>query len=122
LAPATKFKPHEEQDLFEMEEDWQKEWQGMPEFDQKDLTPFKTVYVHFHDLEGMQAFARFVDQPVTLDTRSIWYPKAEIGRIADKRYSDGGESFECPSCGKSRDSASEATHCDNPNCEESMPL
>lgn len=61
----------------------------MPEFVQNDLTPVKTIYVHFETLQDMAAFAVLVDQPITTNTRSIWYPEAEIGRFADKRYIDG---------------------------------
>ena len=76
-------------DFFNIEEgEWQREWQGMPEFNQKDLAPFKTIYVHFTCLQDMEAFSKLVNQSVSKKTRSIWYPKAEIGRIANKRYID----------------------------------
>lgn len=78
-------------ELFELELDWQKEWRGMPEFIQNDLTPWKTVYVHFEDIEAIRAFAKLVEQPVTTETRSLWYPKADIGHIANKRWVDSGE-------------------------------
>lgn len=74
--------------LLKLDEWWEEHWKGMPEYVSKDLTPFKTVYVHFEKREDMQAFAALVSQTITLDTKSIWYPKAEIGRIADKRYID----------------------------------
>ncbi len=64
------------------------EWQGMPEFDHEDQTAWKTLKVHFADEAAMKTFARLIGQTVTQDTRSIWYPKAEIGKIADKRYVD----------------------------------
>ncbi len=66
------------------------EWKGMPECIAKDLTPFKSIYVHFESYEDMQKFAEAVGQKLTPDTRSIWYPAAEIGRIANKRYVDDG--------------------------------
>ena len=74
--------------LFEKGEWWDESWKGMPEFDQKDLEPYKTVYVHFESREDMDAFAKLVDQRIGANTRSIWYPEAEIGRFADKRYID----------------------------------
>lgn len=63
-------------------------WKGMPEFVQKDLTPLKSIYVHFETIEDMEAFAKLVGQKLTLNTRSIWYPEAEIGRYADKLFVD----------------------------------
>ena len=74
--------------LFGDEEHWEEAWRGMPEFVQNDLAPFKTVYVHFENVEDMRAFATLIGQTLTMQTRSVWYPAAEIGRIANKRYVD----------------------------------
>lgn len=67
---------------------WWDEWKGMPEFVQEDLKPYKSLIVHFESPEGMKRFAELVGQTVTYRTRSLWYPEAEIGRYADKRYAD----------------------------------
>lgn len=74
--------------LFELPPRWKNEWVGMPEFVQEDLTPFKTLYVHFETRADMEAFSRLVEQTVNLTTRSIWYPKAEIGHFINKRWVD----------------------------------
>lgn len=74
--------------LFDKGEWWHEHWKGMPEFVQKDLTPFKTIYLHFENRADMEAFSELVGQKITLNTQSIWYPEAEIGRIANKRYID----------------------------------
>lgn len=74
--------------LFDVPQDWEREWKGMPEFVQKDLRPYKTICVHFENLEDIKAFAKLVEQTVTLDTKSIWYPEAEVGHYMDKRYVD----------------------------------
>ncbi len=65
---------------------WYQEWQGMPEFEQKNLEPVKSVIVHFESLADLAEFARLVGQRITPMTQSIWFPEAEIGRFADKRY------------------------------------
>lgn len=65
---------------------WFPEWQGMPEFEQKNLEPWKSVIVHFASSADMAAFAALVEQRITPNTQSLWYPEAEIGRYADKRY------------------------------------
>lgn len=72
--------------LFDIEEEWRKEWVGMPEFIQDDLTPWKQIIVSFAGLADMAAFAELVGQTITPNTRSIWFPEAEIGRIVNKRY------------------------------------
>lgn len=69
--------------------DWKNEWKDMPEFHQEDLTSWKAVTVHFRNYEDLQAFAAAIGQPLTTETRSLWYPPATIGRYANKRYMDG---------------------------------
>ena len=61
-------------------------WQGMPEFEQDDLTAVQTVNVHFRCREDVIAFAELVNQKITDKTKYIWYPEAEIRRFMDKRY------------------------------------
>lgn len=78
----------EQKPLFDKGEWWEDHWKGMPEYVSHDLTPFKQIIVSFDSREDMEAFSELVGQTITLDTRSIWYPAAEIGRIADKRYID----------------------------------
>lgn len=67
----------------------EKEWDGMPEMKQLNLAPYKTIYIHFENAENLKKFSELVGQPLTLETRSIWFPKAEIGRIANKRWVSG---------------------------------
>ena len=69
-----------------VEFDPEAEWTGMPEFEQEDLTATRTISVHFATQEDVCAFARLVGQTITDKTKSLWYPKAEIRRFADKRY------------------------------------
>lgn len=62
----------------------------MPEYVSEDLTPYKSLPVHFATKEDMEAFSEFVGQPVVKTSRCIWYPQAEIGHTSDKRYVDEG--------------------------------
>ena len=63
------------------------EWQGMPEFNNSAIVkPLSSVIVHFTSEDSINAFAVLIGQKVTRNTRSIWYPKAEIERYADKEY------------------------------------
>jgi hypothetical protein len=68
--------------------DYQKEWEGMPEFEQEDKTAFQSIHIHFKTQGDVDNFAELTGQKITNKTRSIWYPKIEIERYADKRYSD----------------------------------
>lgn len=80
-----KSKP-EQATLFDNPPAWVDKWQGMPAFTQEDQMPWQSVKVHFRNLEDRRAFAELIGQPLSSLTKSVWYPRAEIGRIADKRY------------------------------------
>jgi len=58
--------------------DYDKEWEGMPEFEQEDLTSMKSIIVHFANQGDIDTFSELVEQKITEKTRSIWFPKAEI--------------------------------------------
>jgi len=83
-------KDDSQESLFDLEEfnKWKEEWKDMPEFDHEDLSPIKSIIVHFETLEDMRKFSKIVDQKLTPKTQSIWYPEAEINRYANKRYID----------------------------------
>jgi hypothetical protein len=65
---------------------WGEHWHDMPEFTQDDLTPMYSITVHFEDENDLKEFAKLLNQTILPTTRSIWYPEAEIGRMANKRY------------------------------------
>ena len=54
------------------------EWEGMPEFQQEDLSAFKSITVHFKTTDDIKSFSELIGQKVTETTRAIWHPKAEI--------------------------------------------
>lgn len=84
--------------LFDPTEPWRIEWNGMPEFSLEDLSPMHSVIVHFESEGDVLAFEALVGQSMgKMRTagfgryvHQIWYPEAEITRMADKRYADGG--------------------------------
>jgi hypothetical protein len=62
------------------------QWEGMPEFDQKDKTAFRSLTVHFKDQSCVDAFFAKIGHAFTEKTRYIWYPEIEIETYADKVY------------------------------------
>jgi hypothetical protein len=64
-----------------------KDWDGMPEFNQEDETAYQKIYIHFFDKEGVRAFSELINQSITDKTKSIWYPQRQIGKTVDKTYS-----------------------------------
>lgn len=77
-------------DLFgePLEDVWKKEWWGMPEFLQEDLTPHQSILVHFENEEAVEEFAKLTEQTITKLTKSVWFPKAEFETKYNKRYVD----------------------------------
>jgi hypothetical protein len=51
------------------------EWQGMPEFDQPDASPFRTINVHFTDAVAVADFAQLIGQSLTDKTQAVWHPE-----------------------------------------------
>ena len=86
------FERDEEKDqesLFEVEPDWRKDWEGMPEYEHKDLQPKFQLIVSFETAGDLQDFARLVDQKITRKTQSIWYPMLTFEKVRGvSRYAD----------------------------------
>ncbi len=68
-----------------------KEWSGMPQFNQNDEQAFRSIVLHFKDSDGINNFAKLINQTITDKTRYIWFPFIEIGRAANKEYGDDNE-------------------------------
>lgn len=75
-----------QQALFDAPPEWKTHWQGMPEYEQKDLMPWQTIKVHFRSLADRKEFAQLLGQQITDKTQFLWYPKAEIAKAVDKRH------------------------------------
>ena len=45
--------------------EWEKEWQDMPEFIQKDLSSHRKIVLHFRNDEDVRAFAKLINQPIS---------------------------------------------------------
>lgn len=57
----------------------QNAWRGMPEFNQPEAGPFRTITVHFKDQAAVDAFAELIGQTLTDKTKWVWYP--EVVRV-----------------------------------------
>jgi TET-Associated Glycosyltransferase len=71
---------------------WKNYWQSMPEFQVTSEESLHKLIVHFRNVEDLQEFAKLIGQRIVnphakqKQIQSLWYPEAEIGRYADKRY------------------------------------
>jgi hypothetical protein len=52
-------------------------WQGMPEFEHRDIAAHRSIIVHFRTQEAVDRFATLLEQPLTDKTKVIWFPKEE---------------------------------------------
>ena len=70
----------------EFQVDASKEWEGMPEYENEDLTSFKTIIVHFRNKEDIKQFSELMKQKITEKTKSLWHPKLEKEVFVNKSY------------------------------------
>ena len=69
--------------------DWQEEWQDMPEFIQEKQSPYQAIIVRFDCEEEVKEFARVIGQKLTPLTKSLWYPfKSHWGNGEKAKYID----------------------------------
>jgi hypothetical protein len=61
-------------DLFNDEFDYEKEWEGMPEFVAEDLKAIASVTVNFLTVEDMNAFSDLIGRRITFQTKSVLFP------------------------------------------------
>jgi hypothetical protein len=70
--------------LFGEQEPWRDEWQGMPEYVQDNLLPTYSVKINFANADDLRKFADLLGQPITTQTKSVWFPeqdKANLNRF-----------------------------------------
>jgi hypothetical protein len=74
-------------DKIENKEEWEKEWQDMPEFVQaKTDKPFAQIIFRFANEEDLKNFSNIIGQKLTNKTKSAWHPQIERGINANKIY------------------------------------
>jgi len=59
----------------------------MPEFVQEDLSPSRTVKVHFRNDDDFSEFEKLIGQKIT-KYNTIWYPEAKPRKVAHLRWVD----------------------------------
>lgn len=62
------------------------EWESMPDYNQDDLTPKSTIYVHFMSETDRENFAKLIGQNITEKTKTLWYPPQETMDTKNKSY------------------------------------
>ena len=62
------------------------EWVGMPEYDNNDKTSYKSLKIHFRNEEDIKKFAKLLNQKITSNTKSLWYPALTRETFTDMDY------------------------------------
>ena len=74
--------------LFEVEDFWQKEWKGMPEFNMNPEIPLRTIKISFKTKEDIKKFESIFGQEIRAKCENYWFPKLNRCAISDKKYYD----------------------------------
>jgi hypothetical protein len=65
---------------------YEKEWEGMPEFKQDDKMPHRQIIISFENDNDIKRFSELLSQNITDKTKSLWYPKKEKNVLKNKGY------------------------------------
>lgn len=61
-------------------------WVNMPEFEQNDKRPYKSLTVNFRTKEDYDEFAGLISQQMTPKTKGIWHPKLDVTKNSLLRW------------------------------------
>ena len=73
---------------------YEKDWRGMPEFNQENAKPIQQIIVSFATFEDAKKFGDLLGQKVTYKTKSLWYPPADKIKPSDYLYVTTPEKIE----------------------------
>jgi hypothetical protein len=62
------------------------EWQGMPEYEHRDLEPYHSITIYIDNESQLPELSTILEQKITPDTKSVWYPKQEREEVKGKAY------------------------------------
>lgn len=68
--------------------EWEREWRGMPEFTQEKKEAYATVIIRFDNENDLNDFSKLINQKLTNKTKSIWFPFKSHFRLNKKEWSD----------------------------------
>jgi hypothetical protein len=70
------------------ENEWQKEWKDMPEFNMKPEVPLLTIKLNFKTQKDIDSFSELINQKVVFNKENYWYPKLNRNAISELKYFD----------------------------------
>jgi len=70
----------DQQQLFDNPPAWTEHWQGMPEYKMQDITPIRSLQIHFKTQADVVAFQQATGLRITSETKSLWFPLPTFGK------------------------------------------
>lgn len=70
------------------ENEWQKEWKDMPEFNMKPEVPLLTIKISFKSQKDINDFSKLIDQKVVFNKENYWFPKLNRNASSELKYFD----------------------------------
>lgn len=89
FAPSPKDGDSPEQaQLFNMPAEWERHWGGMPTFISRTTYIYAEFIVRVKSKEDLQKLATLLEQNLTQNTESVWYPKRLGNEWLNQEYYD----------------------------------
>lgn len=75
--------------LFDVQSEWQKHWQNMPEFVQNRQTEYAMITVRFRNQQDLDDFGQLIGQKFHRNSKRTWFPPLPKTAESSKwRYTD----------------------------------
>jgi hypothetical protein len=84
--------------LFKLEDNWEKDWSGMPEFSNDDIRPMHSITVNFLTSEDKANFAEKLNIKLTEKANSMWFPEQTRLESGKFRYIGEKTNSKYPIC------------------------
>jgi hypothetical protein len=81
-----------QESLFDNPPAWTEHWEGMPEYRMRDITPVKSLTIHFANHENYEEFKGVTGLSLTAQTKSAWFPQKTIRSINSENSSETEQS------------------------------
>ena len=78
----------EQLDMFNLGPDWEDEWTDMPEYISHKKEPYRMIIMRFRNQDDVDKFEKLIEQNVTSETKSLWFPKLVFNESIKYRYLD----------------------------------
>ena len=73
--------------------EWKKHWHDMPEYNQKDNPPFRSINLCIRREKDLQDLSERLDQEISDKSIKIWHPKLEVTKNRFLRWVDNEKNY-----------------------------